>query len=589
MFSPLDKKWFVAAKKADFKRNAEKFHMNIVLARLIRNRDVITDEAIQRYLYGSAEDFYSPWHLKDMDRAVKILSEKIDTGKHIRIFGDYDIDGVTASYILYKGFKRLGVTCSIRIPHRIHDGYGVNEVMIHEALAEGVDTILTCDNGIAASAEFALAKEKGLTVLVTDHHEVPYEMHDGEKKYLLPPADAIIDPAREDCHYENKRLCGAAVALKLITALFETYRIPAREIEDYYELAAIATVGDVMDLQDENRILVKEGLKRLPYSKNMGLRSLIKATGLEGKPISAYHIGFVLGPCINAGGRLETALLALELLMCDNPHEAEKKAARLVAMNEKRKEMTEEGVLEGIDWVENAEPSLPEIAAASGGIDRVLVVYLPHCHESLAGIIAGRLRERYGRPSFVLTDGKEGVKGSGRSIEEYSMYEELVKCKHLMTKFGGHPMAAGLSLPKENIEAFRRELNKNCTLTVSDLSPKIHVDAPLPFGLISEELIHELGMLEPFGKGNTKPVFACKNIQVISAYLVGKNKNVLKMRLADEYGQVRDAVYFGGSEAAQTLHKKVGSRPVLDAITYYPDLNEFNGIRTIQLIVQEYR
>lgn len=586
MFQPLEKQWSVMMKKADFKRNAEKFHINIVLARLIRNRELVEDQEIQKYLYGTSESLYSPFELKNMDLAVEILSAKIAQQKKLRIFGDYDIDGVMASYILYKGLKRLGLECSIRIPHRIQDGFGLNRKMVEEAIEEGIDTILTCDNGIAAKAEIEFAREHGLTVVLTDHHEVPYETQGGEKKYILPPADVIVNPVQPGCPYPNKQLCGAAVAWKLITALFERHGIPKEELNDYYELVAIATVGDVMDLRDENRILVKEGLKRLPYTKNIGLRALIKANNLEGKQLTAYSIGFVIGPCINAGGRLETALLALELFQCQDPLLAREKAEELVKINTIRKDLTEGGVFEAVEWVENSYPVIEGDGSKYGQIDRVLVVYLPNCHESIAGIIAGRLRERYSRPTIVLTNAEHGIKGSGRSIEEYSMYEELVKCEDLLTKFGGHPMAAGLSLEKENIDTLRKRLNANCNLTEKDLSPKVKVDAPLPFAMLNEEVIQQLDLLEPFGKGNTKPSFALKNVEIKSVNVVGKNKNVVKLRLADEYGCVMEGVYF---QNAKQFMEDLGNKRTMDAIIYYPKINEFNGMRNIEVIIQDYR
>ena len=429
-------KWVMAAKKADFNQIGQKFHIDPVIARLIRNRDVIGDEKIREYLLGTVNELPSPWLMKDMKKAVDILEKKIQQKVKIRIIGDYDIDGVTSTYILLKGLTRIGADVDTYIPDRVADGYGIHEHLIVKAESDGIDTIVTCDNGIAAAAEIQMAKEKGMTVIVTDHHEIPYREENGERKVILPPADAILNPKQYDCPYPNKNLCGAVVAFKYITALYERFNIPEKELEDYYELAAIATVGDVMDLQGENRILVKEGLRRLKNTQNKGLQELIRANALEDAKITAYHIGFVLGPCINASGRLDTAVRSLALLNAQTKEEAAKLAGDLTALNQSRKALTEKGKEEAIQLIETTELKN----------DRVLVVYLPECHESLAGIIAGRIREKYHKPAFVLTKGEKSAKGSGRSIESYSMYEELVKCADLMVQFGGHPMAAGLSL-----------------------------------------------------------------------------------------------------------------------------------------------
>ena len=456
-------KWFVAMKKADFNGIAEKYQISPIIARLMRNRDVIGDEAIDFYLNGTVEDLYDGLLMKDMDRAVDILKEKIEEGKKIRVIGDYDIDGVNATYILQQGLAGLGADVDTDIPDRIKDGYGLNQMLIDRALEDDVDTIITCDNGIAAMSEIAYGKENGMTIVVTDHHEVPYLEENGEKKYLLPPADAVVDPHRADCEYPFKGLCGAAVAYKLVEVLYRVSGKSEQEVEHLQESlmenVAIATIGDVMDLQDENRILVKEGLQRLHHTTNLGLQELIRVNNLEPENISPYHIGFILGPCLNASGRLDTAKRALQLLLADSREEAAVLAGDLKNLNESRKEMTAQGLEKAIEQVEST--SMME--------DTVLVVFLPECHESLAGIIAGRLRERYHKPSFVLTRGEEGVKGSGRSIESYSMYEKLCECKEYLTKFGGHPMAAGLSLEEENVERFRRKLNEQSGLTEEDL------------------------------------------------------------------------------------------------------------------------
>lgn len=567
-------KWVLTAKRADFAGIGHKFGIDQVTARLIRNRDVIQEEDIRKYLYGNLEDLPSPWPLKDMEKAVGILEGKIREGAKIRIIGDYDIDGVTSTFILLKGLTRVGAKVDTYIPDRVADGYGIREHLIHKAAQDGIDTIVTCDNGIAAAKEIESAKEKGMTVVITDHHEIPYRDTEKGREYILPPADAVINPRQPDCPYPNKKLCGAVVAFKMISALYDRMEIPEKELEDYLELAAIATVGDVMDLQGENRILVKEGLKRLPHTKNKGLRALIEANGLEGGRISAYHVGFVLGPCINASGRLDTASRSLALLKTESMDEAAKLAGDLTALNESRKALTEKGKNEAIELVETT--ALKE--------DRVLVIFLPDCHESLAGIIAGRIREKYNKPAFVLTRGETCVKGSGRSIEGYSMYEELVKCADLMVQFGGHPMAAGLSLEEKNVDVLRRRLNENCTLTEEDLRPKVVIDVPMPVSYITKKLIGEIGLLEPFGKGNTKPLFAQKNLRVLECRVFGKNRNVAKFRLMDESGAGIDGVYFGEAEEFASYVR--GKERI--SVTYYPEINRYMGRESIQAVVQNY-
>ena len=526
-------KWVVSAKRADFQAIAEKFGIDQVTARLIRNRDIVGEPEIRQYLYGTKEDFYDPHLLKDADKLVEILMSKIKEQKKIRIIGDYDIDGVNASYILLRGLRRCHANADVEIPDRMKDGYGINEHLIRYAYEEGVDTILTCDNGIAAVEQTKLAKSLGMTILITDHHEVQEE---------VPPADAVVNPRQADCPYPFKHLCGAAVAYKVICCLYEAYGIPKEETEEFLEFAGFATVGDVMDLIGENRILVKEGLKRLNHTQNVGMASLIRACGLEEKEIKSYHIGFVLGPCINAGGRLDTAKRSLSLLLQKDRAKADVMAAELKTLNDERKDMTQTGAEEAIEWIEKEGRSQ----------DKVLVVYLPDCHESLAGIIAGRIRERYNKPVFVLTDSIDGVKGSGRSIEAYSMFKEMSKCKELYTKYGGHPMAAGLSLPKENVEKFRTFLNEHTTLTEEDFIPKITIDVPMPIGYVTEHLIEELSVLEPFGKGNEKPLFAEKNLNILSMRILGKNRNTLKMQVRSQHGTVMDALYFGDIEQILT-------------------------------------
>ena len=584
-------KWVVAAKKADFNLIGRQFHIDPVIARLIRNRDVVGEEKIKEYLLGTIDTIPSPWLMKDMKKAVDILEKKIQQQAKIRIIGDYDIDGVTSTYILLKGLTRIGANVDTYIPDRVADGYGIHEHLIDRAESDKIDTIVTCDNGIAACAEIQMAKEKGMTVIVTDHHEIPYREENGERRVILPPADAILNPKQCDCLYPNKNLCGAVVAFKYITALYERFDIQKKELEDYYELVAIATVGDVMDLQGENRILVKEGLRRLPNTKNKGLQELIRANNLEDSKITAYHIGFVLGPCINASGRLDTAARSLALLNASTKEEAAKLAGDLTALNQSRKALTEKGKEEAIQLIETTELKN----------DRVLVVYLPECHESLAGIIAGRLREKYHKPAFVLTRGEKCAKGSGRSIESYSMYDELVKCADLMVQFGGHPMAAGLSIEEENIEKFREQLNQNCTLTEEDLRPKIVIDVAMPISYITKELVEQISLLEPFGKGNTKPLFAQKDLYIKGIRVLGTTGRCLKLFLSDGSQTNIEAMYFGesdgfleelscfcGKEEAQRVQRGLPHHIWMD-VTYYPQINEWRGQKNIQIVIQNYR
>ncbi len=568
-------KWMVAAKRADFKGIGERFGIDQVTARIIRNRDVIGEKAIEKYLHGSRKDFYSPWLLKDMEKAVAILQEKIENRNRIRIIGDYDIDGVMSTYILLESLRGLGCDVDVMIPNRITDGYGINEHLIEQAWQEGRDTIITCDNGIAAVTQIRKAKDLGMTVIVTDHHEVPFEDLEGERKEILPPADAIVNPKQKACSYPFAGLCGAVVAMKVMEALYEKMAPEVDLVDKMLPFAGIATIGDVMDLQDENRILVKEGLQRLHHTTNLGLQELIRVNNLEPENISPYHIGFILGPCLNASGRLDTAKRALQLLLADSREEAAVLAGDLKNLNESRKEMTAQGLEKAIEQVEST--SMME--------DTVLVVFLPECHESLAGIIAGRLRERYHKPSFVLTRGEEGVKGSGRSIESYSMYEKLCECKEYLTKFGGHPMAAGLSLEEENVERFRRKLNEQSGLTEEDLVEKVTIDVPMPIHYIRKDLVQELSLLEPFGKGNEKPLFAQKNLWVSQMRVFGKNRNVVKMRLTDENGYPMDGVYFGnGDEFAEEGR---GKRKI--SIVYYPDINMYQGRESLQVIIRHYQ
>lgn len=569
------KKWFVSAKKADFTEIGKKFNITPMTARIIRNRDVVGDEQIRRFLHGSVADFYSPWELYGMKEGIALLQQSILAGEKIRIIGDYDIDGVCATYILLTGLKKAGANVDTVIPDRVKDGYGINEQLIDQAKADQVDLIVTCDNGIAAYQQITYAKELGIKVIVTDHHEVPFEETECGRCEKLPPADVIINHKQEKCTYPWKGLCGGAVAWKLVAALYETYGISMEEAYKLLEFAAIATVGDIMELQDENRILVKEGLKRIHHTKNIGLKSLIEVNGLERDGINAYHIGFVLGPCINAGGRLDTAKRALELFAAEEKEHADRLAGDLKALNDSRKELTKEGVDEAIAQVKNT-------ARRS---ERVLVVYLPDCHESIAGIIAGKVKEHFYRPTIVLTDAEEGIKGSARSIPGYNMFEELCKCSELFTKFGGHPMAAGMSLPKENLQKLRAQLNQNCTLTAEDLVEKLSIDIAMPIQYVSEAFIEELKVLEPFGNGNSKPLFAERNFHVLQSQVLGKNKNTLKIYGTNEAGCHMEGLYFGDLTEFLALLEKKNTI----SITYYPAVNEFRGRKTLQLMIQDFQ
>lgn len=584
-------RWVLLRKGADFEAIGKKYQISPRLACLIRNRDVIGEEAVDRYLNGTISDLYDGMLMKDMDKAIDILKEKILEDKKIRVIGDYDIDGVNATYILLEGLERLGADVDSDIPDRISDGYGLNRHLVERAYEAGVDTLITCDNGIAAADEIAYGKEMGMTVIVTDHHEVPFDEQDGEKRYRIPPADAVMDPKQPDCLYPFKGLCGAAVAYKLMEALWESMGKDSADLDDLIENVAIATIGDVMDLEDENRIFVKEGLQMLRRTKNPGLKALIECTGIDKESLNSYHIGFVLGPCINASGRLDTAKRALELLRAGTQKEADILAGDLKALNDSRKDMTEEAVKQAEEQVETTTISK----------DKVLVVYLPDCHESLAGIVAGRIRENYYKPVFVLTDAEEGVKGSGRSIDGYHMYEELNKCKEFLTKFGGHRLAAGLSLPKENVGKFREMLNKNCTLTEEEMKEKVTIDMEMPFGCVTEGLVKELELLEPFGKGNTKPVFAARDVTLLGARILGKNRNVLKLQVQDVNGCRIEAMLFHhaddflgkleeqyGKTEVEALLKGRG-RQIRISMTYYLDINEYMGKKTPQIVVTHYR
>ena len=588
----MKEQWYVTMKKADFGAIAERFGIDPVTARIIRNREIIGEDAIAAYLSCSREQLHDPHLLKDVDKGAEILAEKITQGKKIRVIGDYDIDGVNASYILLTGIRACGGKADHVIPDRVHDGYGMNERMIDRALEDGIDTIITCDNGISAAPEIASAKESGMTVIITDHHEVPFSVtENGEKTYHIPIADAVINPKQEDCTYPYPGLCGAAVAWKFIQVLYEKTGIPIEQSFEMIAHVAFATVGDVMDLTGENRVIVKLGLEAVHRTDNPGLLALIQQNDLEREQIKSWHFGFVLGPCINASGRLDTAKRSLKLLMEPSMERASVYAKELVELNDRRKRLTLEGI-------EEAKRLILEQGIEK---DKVMVVYLPQCHESLAGIIAGRIRELYHKPVFVLTNAEDGgVKGSGRSIETYSMYEEMTKCSALMGKFGGHPMAAGLSMDRENVEQFRRDLNAYASLTEEDFVEKIHIDVPMPLSYIRPQLIREFECLEPYGKGNEKPVFAVQNVHPQRASVIGKNKNVLKFVLDDDAGGSVDAVYFGDIEAFLKFLQEKSSKQQVDAlmngipqdirfsITYDPSINSYLGQEKAQVIIRHY-
>ena len=572
----MKEQWIEAPRIDGNQELAAQFHVSPMAMRLIRSRAGESEAEVRAYLYGTLDDLADARLMKGMTEAVALLLEKIRAGASIRIIGDYDIDGVNATHILVTGLRRVGAQVDTVIPDRLKDGYGINEHLIEQAKGAGIDTIVTCDNGIAAAKEIAYAKELGMTVIVTDHHEIPYrEAEDSTRTTILPPADVIVNPKQADCPYPYKKLCGAAVAWRLVEVLYQEAGVPREEFLDLAQFAAVATIGDIMDLTGENRILVKYGLKQLADTTNPGYRALLAVNGLEGKKLTAYHIGFVIGPCINASGRLDTAKRALELLGASSKTEAEKLAGDLKALNDSRKDLTAKGTTEAIRLIEETDL----------GQDKVLVVYLPDCHESLAGIIAGRIRERYFRPCFVLTDGEEGVKGSGRSIPGYHMFEEMTKVAELFTKFGGHPMAAGLSIPTENVELLRKRLNENCRLTDADLIPKLSYDAVLPIQYAGEHIIKELELLEPFGKENDKPLFAAANVRVKSARVIGKNRNVLKTVLEDDKGSRLEGISFGDVEA--DLHY-IESKDTV-CLLYYPEINEFQGRRTVQAVIESWR
>ena len=564
--------WMLQTKRADFNGLAMRLGVSPVAVRIMRNRGLLDESEMRKYLYGTLDDLYDPRQMKGMETAAGIIEKKLIEGKKIRIIGDYDIDGVCSTYILLKGFHRAAGNGQIdyEIPDRIRDGYGINESIIRQAAEDGIDTLVTCDNGIAALKEISIAKQLGMTVVVTDHHEVPVDAY-GQ---ILPPADAVVDPKQDGETYPYHEICGAVVAWKLINVIYEDLGIPEHEWMKLLEFAAIATVGDVMKLQDENRLIVKYGLKKIGSTKNTGLRMLVEKNNLDINNLSAYHIGFVIGPCLNAGGRLKSAKVALRMLLEQDPDRVSGLADELKELNDVRKDMTAKGETEAIEQVERFYMS-----------DKVLVVFLPECHESLAGIIAGRLREHFHKPSFVLTRGEQSAKGSGRSIEAYHMYQGLCEVSDLLVKFGGHPMAAGLSIEESDIDEFRRRLNENAKLTEDDFVPQIWIDVPMPFEYVNEKIVDELKGLEPFGQGNEKPLFAQKSLTIRNVRVLGKNRNVVKMNLVTNTGHPFDGLLFADGDrflVEQTGHNTID-------MIFYPDVNEYNGTRTLQAIIKNYK
>lgn len=564
--------WMLQTKRADFNGLAMRLGVSPVAVRIMRNRGLLDEREMRKYLYWTLDDLYDPRQMKGMETAAGIIEKKLIEGKKIRIIGDYDIDGVCSTYILLKGFHRAAGNGQIdyEIPDRIRDGYGINESIIRQAAEDGIDTLVTCDNGIAALKEISIAKQLGMTVVVTDHHEVPVDAY-GQ---ILPPADAVVDPKQDGETYPYHEICGAVVAWKLINVIYEDLGIPEHEWMELLEFAAIATVGDVMKLQDENRLIVKYGLKKIGSTKNTGLRMLVEKNNLDINNLSTYHIGFVIGPCLNAGGRLKSAKVALRMLLEQDPDRVSGLADELKELNDVRKDMTAKGETEAIEQVERFYMS-----------DKVLVVFLPECHESLAGIIAGRLREHFHKPSFVLTRGEQSAKGSGRSIEAYHMYQGLCEVSDLLVKFGGHPMAAGLSIEESDIDEFRRRLNENAKLTEDDFVPQIWIDVPMPFEYVNEKIVDELKGLEPFGQGNEKPLFAQKSLTIRNVRVLGKNRNVVKMNLVTNTGHPFDGLLFADGD--RFLEEQTGQNTI-DMI-YYPDVNEYNGTRTLQAIIKNYK
>jgi single-stranded-DNA-specific exonuclease len=588
----MAERWFIKNVKADYKYISKKYVLSELMSKLIINRNIINDEMIKSYINPDFDKFHNPREMKDLEKSVHILADKIKLNSKIRIVGDYDVDGVISIYILYSALKRCNANVDYEIPDRIKDGYGINIDIIKQAKEDGIDTILTCDNGISAIDQIKYAKDLGITVIVTDHHDIPFVENENKvREFISLSADAVVNPKQSECNYKFKQLCGAGVAFKLVEVLYETFNIDKRECYKFIEFLAIATVCDVVDLIDENRIFVKKGLEFINNTSNLGLQELIRECELTEKTLSVYHLGFIIGPCINASGRLDSAKKGLKLLLSDEDAEATKLAKELVKLNEDRKDMTMKGVETAIEIIEK-----------NGMInDKVFVIYIPDIHESLAGIIAGRIKEKYNVPTLVITKAEHGVKGSGRSIEEYNMFEELIKCKDILEKFGGHPMAAGFSLKEENIGEFRKRLNENATLNDEDLLRKVTIDSVLPLDSINYKLINDLERLEPFGKANSRPLFAEKDINLLKAIILGKNRNVLKLKLKTKLNKTLDAIYFGdinefeeevsnkyGKEELQKLYDGVYNDVKMDLV-FYPNINEYNGNTTIQIVVQNYR
>ena len=583
-------KWMVAAKKADFEGWARRFGISPVLARIIRNRDITEPEEVEKFLGGTLADCYSPWLLKGMEQAVALIQKDLGLGMKIRVIGDYDVDGICSSYILTRSLREMGATVDTAIPHRIRDGYGLNDTLIEEAHSDGIGLIVTCDNVIAAQSQIALAKELGMQVVVTDHHEVPFVEDKGRKIQQLPQAEAVIDPKQEGCGYPWPGICGAVVAYKLVQALGErmAYGGIAKLLEALLPFAAMATVCDVMELKDENRILVQEGLKRFPACENLGLHALLEVNGLDPAAVSAYHLGFVLGPCLNATGRLDTARRALQLLESQDKVSAMTAARELKELNDSRKNMTLQGV----------EQAVRRLEAAGGDPDPVIVLYMPEVHESLAGIIAGRVKEKYHHPVFVLTKGEEGVKGSGRSIEAYHMYEAMSRVKQYFTKFGGHKMAAGLSMREEDVEPLRKALNLDCGLTREDFAPLVHIDVPMPISYASMELAKELEKLEPYGTGNPKPLFAQKGVYLIRGRRIGAKQNFARFTVEAD-GRRQELLFFGDLEefcgGLEERHGPGSARRLFDeggcyemGIAYQLGINRYRGREELQLTIQNF-
>ena len=586
-----NEKWLLRNKKVDLKSMSEKYKISQLLCKLMVNRDIIDENIINSYINPVYKYLHSPKTMKDVVIAVDIIKRKIQENKKIRIIGDYDVDGIISVFILYTALKKCGANVDYEIPDRIKDGYGINENIVKVAYDEGVDTIITCDNGISAIDQIQYAKDLGLTVIVTDHHDVPFIEEDGVRTFLSSQADAIINPKQIECEYKFKSICGAGVAFKLMEALYEEIGMDKEECYKLIEFVAIATVCDVVDLIDENRIFVKNGLEMLNNSKNIGINALKKACGLEDKEITAYHLGFVIGPCLNASGRLDSAKKGLELLLMEDDEEAKNLAQEIVDLNDARKNMTKEGVDRAINIIDSTDINN----------DKILVVYIPDIHESLAGIVAGRVKEKYNKPTIILTKSEEGVKGSARSIEEYNMFEGLLACKELLDKFGGHPMAAGLSLQEDKVDELRIALNNKCELTDEDLTRKIMIDSSLPLEYLNLHLIEELNVLEPFGKGNAKPVFGVRDAKITKAMLLGKDKNVLKLKLLTNNNITIDAMIFNdlenfeskiiekyGNEGLDNLYNKSNNNIPMD-FTFYPSINEWNGNKSIQIVVNGIR